>query len=178
MKIAVFHGWGSTSKDNWFPWLKNELEKKGHEVFCPDLPDTEFPDQDKWLKKAMEFKYDENTILVGHSSGSVLILHLLMRFKVKAAYLVSAFLTTLGIDDIKALFKTEFDYEKIKSNAEKIVIMNSDDDPYIPLENVQDLQKKLDSSMIIFEKMEHLSAGTDNFKFPELLSLIENENSN
>ena len=172
MKAVIFHGWGATSQDNWFPWLKIELEKKGYEVFCPDLPDANYPDQDKWLKKALEFDFDKETVVIGHSSGSILILHLLQKIKVKAAYLVSGFYDDLGLEDIKGLFKTPFDYDIIKTNTDEIVILNSDNDPFISIDHAKELRDKLDCALIVFEGMNHLNNGTGNRAFPELLDLI------
>ena len=178
MKAIIFHGWGSTSDDNWFPWLKKELEKKRFEVIAPDLPDSDYPKQDKWVATALKLThYDENTILVGHSLGTCLIMRLLETFdkKVKAIFLVSAFDKDLGINEIEKFFYKRYNYEKIIKNAGKIYILNSDNDPYIPLNIAEQLSKKLKCKLTVFPNKEHLSAGTDNFKFPELRDMILNE---
>lgn len=177
MKVIIFHGWGSTNQDNWFPWLKMELKKKGIDAHVPDLPDSDFPDQNKWLKEALKFDYDNNTILVGHSAGAVLIMHLLKKVKVKSAYLVSGFDNNLGIEDINALFKEPFDFDIIKKHADKIIMIHSDNDSYISMDVAKGLQKKLDCGMIVFEGMDHLSNGTGNLQFPELLEMILNESN-
>ena len=176
MKAIIFHGWGASSKDNWFPWLKSELEKKGHEVYCPDLPNTQSPIQKEWLNVALNLtEYDENTILIGHSLGTVLIMRILEKInkKIKAAFLVSSFDEDLGIPEINNFFDQPFDYEKIKSN--KLYMLSSDNDPYIPLPIAERLSKNLNCKLTVFKAMEHLSQGTDNFKFPELRDLILNE---
>jgi predicted alpha/beta hydrolase family esterase len=28
-RVIIIHGWEASPESNWFPWLKNELEKKG-----------------------------------------------------------------------------------------------------------------------------------------------------
>ncbi|MEK6916563.1 MAG: alpha/beta fold hydrolase [Nanoarchaeota archaeon] len=175
MKAVIFHGWGATSKDNWFPWLKNELVKAGFEVYSPDMPNTQNPDQEEWLKEALKLPIDEGTILIGHSLGTVLIMRLLEKIRVKSAYLAAAFDEHLGIEELKNFFYRPFDYDKINKNTKKLVILNSDNDHYIPLNIAKNLQKNLDCGMIIFESMEHLSNGTGNRKFPELLEMIKNE---
>ena len=176
MKIAIFHGWGANSKDNWFPWLKDELEKLGHEVFCPDFPGSQKPKLNEWIKKALEFEIDEKTILVGHSLGTILIQRILEQKKIRSAYLVSAFDYCLDIEELKNFFEEDFDYEQIKQSAKNIIILNSDNDHYISVDIAKRLQKKLDCGMIVFEGMNHLSNGTGNLMFPELLEMIKNEN--
>lgn len=179
MKVIIFHGWGSSSKDNWFPYLADELKKKKVNVLVPDMPDSKEPKLGEWLKCAKDLKIEEDDILVGHSLGSVLILRLLEKYKVKAAYLVSSFHVDLGIKQIEEFTKKEFDFKKIKKN--KVIMLSSDDDPYIRLSIAEELSKKLGCRLMVFHDKEHLSAGTvshedtDNFKFPELLALIDED---
>ena len=175
MKAVIFHGWGGNSNENWFPWLKKELEKKGFEVLVPDLPDSDFPKQDKWLPAALKLTdYDENTVLIGHSLGTCLIMRILENIhkKVKAIFLVSAFDRDLKIKEIETFFFKPYDYEKIIKNAGKIYILNSDNDPYIPLSIAEELSKKLKCGVKVFHNKEHLSSGTENFRFPELRDMI------
>jgi len=38
MKFIIFHGSFGNSKENWIPWLKEELEKFGNIVSVPEFP--------------------------------------------------------------------------------------------------------------------------------------------
>lgn len=73
LKIILLHGnGGSTVKDNWFPYAKLEPEKLGLEVISRTFPDNKLARQEYWLPFLKdELKADENTILIGHSSGAV-----------------------------------------------------------------------------------------------------------
>ena len=70
-KVYIIHGWEGDPQNNWFPWLKKELESKGFEVFVPEMPDTDKPVKSVWLKTMQELvkNPDANTYLVGHSMG-------------------------------------------------------------------------------------------------------------
>jgi uncharacterized protein len=174
MKAVIFHGLGSTSEDNWFPWLKNELERNHIKTAVPDLPYSQNPKQREWLKEAMKLKYDEETILIGHSLGTILILRLLEQFKVKAAFLVAAFDDPLNIPEIKNFFDREFYYPLIRTNA-KIYILNSDNDPYIPNDVGPRLAANTGAKLFVFKGREHLSGGTGDMMFPELRDMILQE---
>ena len=39
--IFIFHGTGGYPKENWFPWLKQQLEIKGFNVTVPQFPTPE-----------------------------------------------------------------------------------------------------------------------------------------
>lgn len=181
MKAYIFHGWGSASFDNWFPWLKAELQKKGFEVIVPDFPNSQDPVMEEWLKAAMKLSYDKDTVLVGHSLGSVLIMRVLEKIKkkIRSAYLVSAFDRSLGIAEIDNFFNLPFDYDKIKSNSAHLAVLNSDNDPFIRLGLAEHLSGVLGCKLAVFHDAGHLSAGPDNnLKFPELLEMIVKENAN
>ena len=37
-KVVIIHGANGSPEENWFPWLKKELETKGIEVIIPQFP--------------------------------------------------------------------------------------------------------------------------------------------
>ncbi|MFH2020524.1 MAG: alpha/beta hydrolase [archaeon] len=174
MKVYIFHGWGATHKDNWFPWLKKELEQKGIVVQAPDFPDTEHPNLGSWIEKALELPYDENTVLVGHSLGSVLIMRLIEKgIKLKKAFLVANFDDNGDLNDVKDFFKEPFVYKAIKK--QRLVMLSSDNDPYVPFVVADKLAKNLECEHLIYKGKRHLSNGTGSLKFPELLEMILRE---
>jgi len=39
-KIIIVHGWDGSPKHGWFPWLKNELEKKWSHCYYSPITKT------------------------------------------------------------------------------------------------------------------------------------------
>jgi len=123
---------------------------------------------------------DDDSILIGHSSGAVAILGLLQALpdnvKVDICYLVGSFKDDLGWDTLDGLFETPFDFEKIKQKANRFVFIHSDNDPYCPLNHAEFLSKKLSGELIVKKGQKHFSISTygeDYKKFPFLLELIK-----
>ena len=80
MKNAIIiHGNDNTPEGNWFRWLEAELQKIGYEVWLPQMPDSHLPNADRYNKLLLshDFNFNSESILIGHSSGAVAILHLL-----------------------------------------------------------------------------------------------------
>lgn len=184
MKNAlILHGTDGHSKENWFDWLKIELEKNGYKVWVPDLPGSSKPNIDKYNRFILtnkDWEFNENSIIVGHSSGAVAILGLLEVLpegvRIDTCYLIGAFRNDLKWDALSDLFLKPFDFEKIKTKARRFVFIHSDNDPYCPLDHAQFLSEKLGGELIVKPGQKHFSVGTmgESYKqFPELLSLIE-----
>jgi len=181
-KALILHGTDSNPTDNWFPWLKKELEAKAWQVTLPELPDSSTPNIKKYndfLFNQLHFDFDEDTVLIGHSSGAVAILGILQALpedkKVKHCYLVSAFINDLGWESLSSLFEEEFDFAKIKNKADNFTILHADNDPYCPLDHAKFLAEKLDAELLIKAGQKHFSIGSfgEKYKeFPELLALI------
>ncbi len=182
MKNALLlHGTAGSSQSNWIPWLSSQLKEKGWEVWSPDLPHSERPNltrYNKFLLANKDWQFNAETVLVGHSSGAVAILGLLQALPddvvIDKAILVSGFLDDLGWDSLTELFEKPFDFAKIKKKAKQFIIIHSDNDPYVPIENATMLAEKLDGQLIIKEGQGHfnLEVGAKYKEFPLLLQLI------
>jgi len=70
MPYYILHGLGAHAGENWFPWLKDKLEKRGEKVIVPNLPNTHGPTLKEWLSafKKEVAKHGEG-IIIGHSLG-------------------------------------------------------------------------------------------------------------
>lgn len=182
MKNAlILHGTEGSPDENWFQWLGNKLEEDGYNVWIPQLPDSNFPDLEKYnrfLLSNKDWKFNEDSILIGHSSGSVAVMALLEELPekvvVKKSYLVSAFYNNdYGWDANNYLFKKPFDYPLIRKKSENFVFIHSDNDPYCPLSHAQYLSEKLDGELIIKKGQKHFSVGSYGEKYREFPFLLE-----
>ncbi len=184
MKNAIIlHGTNGSSQENWFPWLKKELEALEYQVWVPDLPGANEPNiqrYNEFLMKNKPFELAEETILVGHSSGAVAILGLLEALpensKIHGAFLVGAFKDNLARPDLTPLFKKPLDFEAIKSRSGVFVFVHSDDDPYCPLDHAKFLSEKVGGRLVIIPGQKHFSistSGQEYNQFPKLLELIK-----
>jgi uncharacterized protein len=181
MKFVILHGTDADHTSNWFPWLKSELEKLGHEVWVPDLPGAKLPNITKYKEFLLSSGYDfRGSVLIGHSSGSSAIYGLLQdgseSFKVNTAILVGTFKGDLGWDSLHGV-NVPFDFSKIKKRANKFIIIHSDDDPYCPIDGAKEIASELEAKFVLLPQQGHFSKGLDpRFdKFPEVLEIIKTE---
>lgn len=178
--VLILHGTGGNSKENWFPWLKNELLKKGYKVWLPDLPGANKPDIPRYNQFIFsKWQFDHDSILIGHSSGAVAILGLLQKLPkdtvIEKAILVAGFKDDLNWEELKMLFKKPFNWEKIKKQAKEFILIHSDNDPYVDLEHGKFLKEKLRGKLVILPGRGHFgisSMGEKYKQFPELLKYI------
>ena len=157
---------------------ERESKSLGYQVSIPELPDTDNPDLAKWLPRALQEKFDGETVLIGHSSGCPLILSILenIKVKVKKAILVAGFWRPLPDGPTKIL-QGNYDWEKIKRNCEEFIFINSDNDPWgCNDKQGMEIWKKLGGRLILWHGEGHM--GSDTFKqpykeFPFLIKLLD-----
>lgn len=184
MKTAIIiHGTYGNPNENWFPWLKTELEKIGYEVYVPEFPTPENQNLESWLEVFSDLSKNINseTILIGHSVGASFILSILERQDkpiFRAAFLVSGFLGLLNneeFDNLNREFVTKkFDWDKVKRGAQEIYMYHSSNDPYVPIEKAYELSANLDIKPIIIENAGHFNEKSGYKEFPKLLLDIKN----
>ncbi|EKE06030.1 MAG: hypothetical protein ACD_19C00114G0002 [uncultured bacterium] len=163
---------------NWFPWLKTELEKIGYEVWLPELPEAWHPNLERYWNFLKGFDFNNETIIIGHSSGATVVFGLLHKLpvskKVHLVVSVSGFYKNESGWNCEGLFSEDYDWKKIKKQSENISIIWSPNDPYISQYQTDYLAKQLEVDPLIFPNRQHFSleAGSENKEFPELLDLI------
>ena len=176
-RVIFIHGNGSgNGNSEWFPYCKRELEKLGVEVLAPDFPDRPICHMNIWLPYLeKELKAAENTILVGHSTGTVAAMRYAETHKVGGSVLVSAYYTDLGYEDEKeaGYFDDPWLWETIKANQPWIVQFASDDDPYIPVEDARFVADKLSAEYHEMKGQGHFGEHDSKLEFPELLAVLK-----
>lgn len=187
--IFIIHGSYGHPGENWFPWLKEELEKLGHRVFVPrfQIPKDEDPTYgghrlSEWLKTMDEYKeyINEETILVGHSRGCIFIFRLLERLKnpVKAVFLVGPWITRwttpIGWNTVDSFHETPFQWENIKQKSKYFEIYQSTNDE-IPVAEGTEVAKRLGGTLHVVQNAGHFNIARDPkyVKFPLLLDNIK-----
>jgi len=156
-RILIIHGWESNSKEHFFLEEKERLEKLGHEVYVPDMPNAFFPKKEEWIKVIEDFNPDVNSILIGHSLGGTTILRYLeiAKNKIKRCILAATPIKKIGFEATDDFFEPDFDWQNIKQNCEEIFILNQTDDPWVPLQQGKDLNKYVDGKLIEVEGNNH-----------------------
>lgn len=183
-KALILHGAGNNSQGNWFPWLKRELESKGFDVWAPDLPNADEPNQAAWLQTIFNnWKFNEESILIGHSAGSTLILRILERLPKKT--IVQSALLVAGTVELgtkpeyfqykRSLVADPFNWEKIKAQCKNFTFIHSDNDPYECGSNQGEIMyKHLGGKLIIKPGEGHfnLEMGEKYRQFPLVMEIV------
>lgn len=171
--FVILHGFQGYSHEGFKPWLKAQLEKQGHTVWNPDLPNTQKPtveEQVQFILDNAPFSIDQNTVLVGHSLGGAGIYKLLEKVKTTVAKVVLVdpvykpqFNDVEKPEVEKALKDStdwEFDWKKIKKHAVSFIILGDTKFPTIKEEHLLELQKMLDCDLLRIETpYSHFSSG-------------------
>ena len=177
-RVFIIHGYGATPDDNWFPWLKKELETKDFEVQVPQMPDADNPTLDKWLPHLQQIvgQCNENTYLVGHSLGTITVLRFLEALpeseKAGGIVLVGGFSESLGFKPLETITQKPHHYEKVKRSANKIMAIHSTDDKSVPYRFAEIIRDKLSADLITLHGAGHINWKSGWFELPQALDAI------
>lgn len=179
--VLILHGITGNSQENWFPWLKKELEQKGYQVICPDLPKTDHPARQEWLHVAKDLLQDidhSSLTIVGHSLGVATALDYIEQSDKSINTLISAagFYQDYGME-LNSYFMAEKDIDipSIKPKVKNIHILYGDNDPYVPQKTLQNLADAFGVQPQIFKNGGHLNARSGFTQFPQVLQLIDHD---
>lgn len=180
MRIVLIPGMGCypVSQSNWYSWFAAEMNKRPS-VKCVlrDFPDPNKCRESIWVPFITEeIGLDEDTIIVGHSSGAACAMRLLESPnvpKLRGAVLVAAAYTDLGIESERRseYFNRPWDWDGMKLGANKIVCFHGDDDHLIPVDEARYIADKLKGDTFEYREMK----GKSHFFNPwhELLDVVD-----
>lgn len=164
---------------HWYPALKQQLEAEGLKVITETMPDNVLAREEYWLPFLKDnLQADENTILIGHSSGAVAAMRYAESNKIYGSVLVAACHTDLGDSNekISGYYNRPWQWDKIKANQNWIVQFHSTDDRGIPVEEARYVHKMLDSEYIESSNEGHFTSRyRRDAGFPEIVAIIGNK---
>lgn len=207
--VIILHGWTNgdisdiseylpDNEQNWMGWLKKELEERGYQVTNPFIRYGYRSDYSEWKKELEKLNLDinENTILVGWSSGGAFWVRWLSETKQKVKKLILiAPAKVVGNSEnvLKPLwdqhargegpeYKAKWDSfhnfkcdPTIKDQVESITIFISNDADWL-VESARLYTKELDADLIEIKNQGHFTNDKrPSPEFPEILNVILQE---
>ena len=172
VKAILIHGnGGCTAGDIWLPWLERELTALGIEVINQTFPDNIKARAAIWLPHIESLGADENTILVGHSSGAVAAMRYAESHRLLGSILVGVCHTDLGdsFEAASGYYDSRWQWDRIRANQQWIAIYNSTDDPHIPVAEARFVAAQLRCSYFEFTDRGHFTGSRE---FPEVVEFV------
>lgn len=165
-KAIIIHGWAGKPEMGWYPWISDELKKRGYGVVVPEMPNTCGPTIKEWVPHLAKIagEINEDTILIGHSIGCQTIMRYLQELpdgkKVGQVIFVAGWIDLLPAtyaDEreekiAKPWVESPINLGKVKDKANSFVAIFSDDDPYVDLKKNRLVFKEKLGAKIVVEK--------------------------
>src|SRR3989339_1757277 len=185
-KVYLIHRWGGDSESDWYGWTKKELEKKGIPVGVFDMPNTDNPKIEKWVKYLEENikDVDEQTYFIGHSIGCQTIMRYLEKLhkhkKIAGCVFVAGwFDLILSAHDSEELkiahpwINTKIDFGRVLDHCNKFLAIFSNNDPCVHVDEAVKFKKNLGAKIIMKKNEEHFTEEDKIKKIPEILEFIK-----
>jgi len=165
---------GSTAGDHWLPYLERELTALGLTVINRTFPDNVKARAEYWLPFLEELGADDNTLLIGHSSGAVAAMRYAETHRLLGSVLVGVCHTDLGDSGEAAsgYYRLPWQWERIRGNQNWIAIYQSTDDPLIPVAEARFVAARLKCSYFESNDRGHF---LDSQEFPEVVQFIRRQ---
>jgi len=173
-KIIFIHGNGSMRWSfSWASWLKREVDKLGIEGVFETFPDSILARKEYWIPFLKEYlNANEETLLVGWSTGAVAAMRFAEKNKILGSILVAPCYTDLGLENekISGWYEEPWKWDQIRMNQKFIGLIYSKNDELIPLEEFVHIKENLNPNQVKeFEDKNHFIKEN---KIPEIIDFI------
>ncbi len=187
LRIVLVHGNMTPGEPSWFAKTKIDLEGlENVQVEAQLMPDNLLAREDVWIKK-LEKICDENTVIVGHSSGAIAAMRYAEQHKIAGLVLISAYETSLEdnklpqplrlivnqLEKLSGYFNRPWDYAAIRRNTKHIIQIGPKDDEIIPRSETEAVRAMLPGVEFIevgkhIHRGHNVATGTKGDYMPEL----------
>lgn len=166
LKVLILHGWHGSETPHWQAWLAQELVLENCIVAFPQLSDNHAPQKEVWVREALDVIHDfQPDVVVCHSLGNILWFHLceMMDIRVKKLLLCAPPRDHRDTPEVSTFFPSP-----VPDNlcADNILMVVSDNDPYMGIEESISLAFKLRVQMKIMESAGHISSSSGYGEWP------------
>lgn len=181
MKTLILHGTEGHPQENWFPWLKDRLTEKGHEVFVPRLPTPDGQTPDGWMNDLKAQLPDIEAIdnIIGHSCGATFLLHILeQRSKPLRTSLFTGIVFGPIADPVynpllTPFWDRTFQWETIARNKGRTTFLHGDNDPHGGIDHAERVAAQIGGDIRIIPGGGHLNEQAGYTALPEILPFLE-----
>lgn len=183
----IIHGTYGHPEENWFPWLKKELESKKIECIVPQFPIGDEQNYNNWKETLDDYsdKINENTIFICHSIAPIFIIKYILDNKIKifGIITVSGFNSYIGPSDEinkcnQSFFMNEDNILDIYNYCNFILSFYSDNDPYIKFVELERFARVLKAEKYLIKNAGHFNIVSGYKEFPKILDIIKDINNN
>ncbi|NP_001036213.1 serine hydrolase RBBP9 [Danio rerio] len=176
--IVPGNGAGDVERSNWYGWANKRINEIP-DLSCAlkNMPDPVTARESVWLPfMEKDLKCDEETLIIGHSSGAAAAMRYAETHKVFAIILVGAYTSHLGDENEResGYFSRPWEWEKIRANVEYILQFGSTDDPFLPWDEQQEVADGLKTDLHKYSDRGHFQ----NTAFPELIDAVNKLKTN
>lgn len=165
MNVLLVHGYLGFPENNWFPWLRSELELRGYTVIVPALPHPAWPIRAEWTQMLVDTLRNLDpgeTILVGHSLGCIALLYAVAELHAERPFRSAVLCAGFGRDFLRTDRLTHWftpppDFTQILSRVKQWTCVHSKDDALVPFVEGEWLAQQLQAKFVALEGMGHLT---------------------
>jgi len=167
MRVVIIPGMGCSpvARTNWYKWFATEASTRSRVTECilRDFPDPNRCRENIWIPFLRdEIKLDEDTIVVGHSSGAACAMRLLEDPsipKLRGVILVAAAYTDLGDEGerLSGYFNRPWKWDQMKDGADKISCFHGFDDHLIPVQEARHISEQMKGRNYEYIEMKGMS---------------------
>lgn len=181
----ILHGTGGSPEENWFPWLKNEIEKQGKKCTVPQFPVGDKQSYESWSNELDKYldkgEINENTIFITHSISPIFIIKYILDHKIQVFGLVSVsgfnnYYFKGKLKDYNKLTDSFFvsdDTGKVNKYCRFVYCIYSDDDPYIKRRALEAFAIELSAEKCVINSGGHFNRDSGYLRFDKMLEIIK-----